>query len=188
MPSLLILNHHSASLQALIDRVAEAGANSVVIEPMELKQYSAQGFDGVIASGGYLSAATYKADLQTYSQFLKDLDRPFLGICLGLKILGYCYGARMRKIVPAVGTYIVRFQREYPLAPGVRECAVYQSHKYELLSPLPGALENYATDGSPVQAVKVRGRERYGLQFHPEMSGSPASQMIKRFVSLCSER
>jgi imidazoleglycerol phosphate synthase glutamine amidotransferase subunit HisH len=91
----------------------------------------------------------------------------------------------MRKIPPAVGTYVVHFQRDYPLLPGMRECTVYQSHRYELLPPLPEALENYATNGSPVQAVKTRGMDRFGLQFHPELSEKPARAIIKNFVSLC---
>jgi GMP synthase-like glutamine amidotransferase len=169
----------------LIERVRETGASFEVIEPESVKRSSAQGFDGVIASGGYLRAESYRTDLQAYSQLLEDLDRPFLGICLGLKILGHCYGARMRKIAPAVGTYVVHFQREYVLAPGVRECTVYQSHRYELLQPLPEALENYATNGSPVQAVKTRGTDRFGLQFHPELSEKPARTIIQNFVSLC---
>jgi GMP synthase-like glutamine amidotransferase len=177
MPRLLILNHRGASVPTLIERVRETGASFEVIEPESVKRSSAQGFDGVIASGGYLRAESYRTDLQAYSQLLEDLDRPFLGICLGLKILGHCYGA--------VGTYVVHFQREYVLAPGVRECTVYQSHRYELLQPLPEALENYATNGSPVQAVKTRGTDRFGLQFHPELSEKPARTIIQNFVSLC---
>lgn len=186
MPRLLVLDHHGASVPALMERLRETGASSVVVESRDLPS-SARGFDGVIASGGYLSSETYKKDLENYSRFLAGLDRPFLGICLGLKILGHCYGARMRKIIPSVGAHVVRFQRDYPLAPGVRECTAYQAHRYELLLPLPESLENFASDGSPVQAVKVRGTQRYGLQFHPEMSESPPRDMVKNFVSLCSD-
>jgi GMP synthase (glutamine-hydrolysing) len=187
MPRLLILNHHGGSVPTLIERVTETGANFVVFEPRDVNRWSAAGFDGVIASGGHLSAETYRRDLAVYSSFLDELKLPFLGICLGLKILGHHYGARMRRIPLAIGTSVVHFEREYPLAPGVRDCTVYQSHKYELLLPLPYALENYASDGSPVQAVKVRGAQRYGLQFHPEMSDYPARSIVEKFVSLCAE-
>ncbi|MDA4131766.1 MAG: hypothetical protein OK454_01395 [Thaumarchaeota archaeon] len=185
MPRVLILNHHGLSVPSLIERVRETGASFKVIEPRDVNRSSAVGFDGVIASGGYLRAETYRKDLEAYSRLLDEIELPFLGICLGLKILGHHYGARMRRIPPAVGTCVVHFEHEYPLAPGVRECTVYQSHRYELLLPLPHALENYATDGSSVQAVKIRGTERYGLQFHPEMSDYPARAIVEKFVSLC---
>ena len=185
MPRLLILNHHGASVPYLLHRLEESGATFELIEPVDVKPSSARGFDGVIASGGYLPAGTYRKDLEAYRHFLDELNRPFLGICLGLKILGHYYGARMRRIPSAVGTHTVRFQRDYPLAPGVRQCTVYQSHRYELVLPLPVALENYASDGSPVQAVKIKGTDRYGLQFHPEMSENPARTIVAKFVSLC---
>ncbi len=185
MPKLLVLNHHGASVPALIKALNETGATLKIIEAAEVKASSATGFDGVVASGGYLSIKTYRQELQVYSQILNELDRPYLGVCLGLKILGHHYGARMRKTEPAMGIYHVRFLREYPLAVGLRECSVYQGHKYELIPPLPEMMENYATNGSPVQAIKISGLERYGVQFHPELSGEPAAGMIRSFVSRC---
>jgi GMP synthase (glutamine-hydrolysing) len=186
VPKLLVLNHHGSSVSALIERLGESRASLTVVEPADVRPYSARGFDGVVASGGYLRAETYRRELDVYSRLLEDLDRPFLGICLGLKILGRHYGARMRRIAPAVGTYRVHFVREYPLAPGILDCSVYQGHQFELIPPLPDVMENYATDGSPVQAVKIRGSERYGVQFHPELSGDPACQILENFVALCS--
>jgi GMP synthase (glutamine-hydrolysing) len=171
---------------ALIERLEESGATFTVMEPAEVRPSSARGFDGVVASGGYLRAETYRKELEVYSRLLDELDRPFLGICLGLKILGHHYGARMRRIAPAVGIYRIRFLREYPLAVGIRDCDVYQGHKYELIPPLPDVMENYATNGSPVQAVRIRGSQRYGVQFHPELSGEPARRILQNFVTLCS--
>src|SRR5580658_10418638 len=138
MPRLLILDNRGQSVPELIARVRATGASFKVEGPSTLHRSSADGFDGVIASGGSLTAETHQRDLKAYAEFLEELDRPFLGICLGLRILGHCYGARMRRIPsPAAGTFVVRFERDFPLAPGVRECSVYQSHKYELLLPLP---------------------------------------------------
>lgn len=185
MPRLLVLNHHGTSVPALIKTLNETGATLKIIEASEVKRSSAAGFDGVVASGGYLTAKTYKEELAAYSQMLDELGRPFLGVCLGLKILGHHYGARIRKTEPATGMHRVRFLREYPLAAGIRECDVYQGHKYELIPPLPEVMKNYATNGSPVQAVKISGLERYGVQFHPELSGEPAVGIIRSFVALC---
>jgi len=185
VPRLLVLNHHGASVPALIKTLNETGATLKIIEASEVRPSSAAGFDGVVASGGYLRSEAYREELGVYSQMLDDLDRPFLGVCLGLKILGHHYGARMRKIEPAVGMHHVRFLREYPLAAGIRECDVYQGHKYELIPPLPEAMQNYAANGSPVQAVKISGLERFGVQFHPELSGEPAVGIVRSFVSLC---
>jgi para-aminobenzoate synthetase len=172
-------------MPALLECVEEVGAAFDLIEPEEVTPSSAQGYDGVIASGGSLPLESYREVLAVYSELLDRLDRPFLGICLGLKILGHHYGARMRRIAPAIGLFPVHFHREYPLAPGLKGCRVYQGHRYELLLPLPDVLENYASDGGPVQAIQVKGLERYGVQFHPEKSEAPARAIMKNFVSRC---
>lgn len=172
-------------MPSLVERVRETGASFELVEPGSVDRLSGGSFDGVIASGGSLPATSFKTDLERYTRFLDELDRPFLGVCLGLKILGRYYGARMRRIVQVQGPQAIRFFRDYPLAPGVEGCSVYGSHRYELLPTLPDVMENYASNGSPVQAVKVRGVERYGLQFHPELSGPPARSMVANFVSRC---
>lgn len=185
MPKLLVLNHHGASFPALIRGLEATGATLKVVEASEVTPSSPRSFDGVVASGGHLSSQTRLKELRVYSRMLDELGPPFLGICLGLKILGHRYGARIRRIEPAVGMQPLHFIREYPLAPGIRDCSVYQGHKYELIPPLPAEMENYATNGSPVQAVKIRGKEMFGVQFHPELSGKPAIEILRSFVSLC---
>lgn len=185
MPRILILNHHGPSVPSLIEQVRVTGASFELLEHGDVGARSAQGFDGVIASGGSLPLQSYREDLRRYFELLDGLERPFLGICLGMKILGCYYEVRMRRIVPVEGAHTIRFFRDYPLAPGVIECSVYGSHRYEFLSPLPPEIENYATDGSPIQAVKVLGRERYALQFHPELSEMPARSIVANFISRC---
>lgn len=185
MPRLLVLNHHGTSFPFLIKGLEATGAELNVIEASEVTPSSPRSFDGVVASGGYLASRTHRKELEVYSRMLDELERPFLGICLGLKILGHHYGARMRRIDPAMGMQPLHFVSEYPLAAGILDCLVYQGHKYELIPPLPSEMENYATDGSPVQAVKIRGKQMYGVQFHPELSGEPAIEILRSFVSLC---
>ncbi len=183
---ILILNHRGGSVRSLITCVKTTGADFDLLEPEAVKDSSrAEEYDGVIASGGCLRAGNHRDILRWYSDLLSKLNVPFLGICLGLRILGYCYGARMRKIPLVVGSYTVRFHREFPLAPTLRECTVYESHRYELIPPLPETLDNYASNTSRIQAVKVKAREQYGVQFHPEVGETPAGIIIKNFTSIC---
>lgn len=169
----------------LIERLEETGASLTVIEPDELLPQSADGFNGVVVSGGRLPAETFKRNLAAYSDFLRELDQPLLGVCLGIRILAHYYGARTRRVTPVVGMRRLHFFREFPLARGVGDCEVYQSHSHEVISPLPQTLENFATGASPVEVLRVRGEERFGVQFHPELSGEPAVGILRSFVSLC---
>ena len=56
----------------------------------------------------------------------------------------------------------INFHKQFPLAPNVKELNVFESHEFELISPLPNTLENYASsEKSIVQAIKVCGKEQY---------------------------
>jgi len=104
---------------------------------------------------------------------------------LGLRILGYCYGARIRKIPLAKGISSIRFQKAYPLAPGIKDLEVYESHKFELVPPFPDILENYANNQRPVEAIKVRQKMQFAVQFHPEVRNAQGSAVLDGFLSLC---
>ncbi|MDA4113533.1 MAG: hypothetical protein OK474_05775 [Thaumarchaeota archaeon] len=186
MTKVLILNHRGVSLDALVGLVRSLGAEIDLIEPETIVgPLPVTGYDGFIASGGFLRSASHRDTLRRYYDFFQDLERPYLGVCLGMKILGFCYGARIRKIPPVVGARRVSL-RDFPLAPGLSEFRVRQNHKYELVPPLPHALENFTAEGDPVQAVKVVGKDQYAVQFHPEVGETPARVIVENFISMCS--
>ena len=144
----------------------------------------AAGYDGVLASGGFLKSKSRRRVLEWYRGLLAESDRPFLGVCLGMKILGFCYGARMRKTAPEVGFREIAFQRDFPLAPGLTSLRAYENHRFELLPPLPAPLRKYANGAASVEAVKVDGRSQFAVQFHPEVGGTSVV-ILDRFLNLC---
>lgn len=183
---LLVLNHRGASLDALVGRLAELGVEVDTLEPESSDgSIPFRAYDGIVASGGYLKADSRRETLRRYSRLFEELDRPFLGICLGMKILGFCYGARIGKVPPVIGERLVSL-RGFPLCPSLSEFTAHQSHRYELIRPLPHSLEDFTGDAGPVQALKVRGREQYAVQFHPEVGRSAAATIMGGFVDLCS--
>jgi len=184
---LLVLNHRGLSVDSLVAALRRAGAGTDLVEPEEFAGPVPAGrYDGVVASGGYLRASARSTTLGRYSDLFRDLDRPYLGVCLGMKILGFCYGARIGNVGPVVGTRRVSLDG-FPLCPGLAEFTVHQNHRYELLRPLPPSLRDYTSAG-PTQAVKVEGRDLYAVQFHPEVGTSPARVIFENFVSLCAGR
>ena len=186
MARMLILNHRGVSLTYLVELVRDLGASVDLVEPEAIAgPLPVSGYDGVIASGGYLRSETRQDTLRRYSTFFEELSRPFLGVCLGMKILGFCYGARIGRISPVVGRSRVVL-KGFPLCPGLSEFTVHQNHRYQLLRPLPPPLADFTADGNDVQAVKVRGKNQYAVQFHPEVGATPASVIFENFVSQCS--
>jgi len=183
---LLVLDQRGQSVSELIEYLHPRTSLDRV-HPEDVRRASsslASEYDGVLATGGFLKSESRGSVLQWYREFFAETDRPFLGICLGMKILGFCYGARMRRIESDVGLRVITFEREFPLAPGIRTMAVHENHRYELVPPLPDPLQNYANGGSPVQAMAVTGRPQFAVQFHPEV-GSTATIVLDSFLELC---
>jgi GMP synthase-like glutamine amidotransferase len=181
-----VLDQRGRTVSELI-RYVQQKASFDRVHPEDIRRQGsalASEYDGVLATGGFLKSGSRERVLQWYAELLVETDRPFLGICLGMKILGHCYGARLRKIEPDIGVRQIAFEREFPLAPGVRTMAVYENHRYELVPPLPVPLQNYASGGSPVQAVTVTGRPQFAVQFHPEV-GDTSTVVLDRFLELC---
>ena len=174
---ILVLDHGSNYLDSLIEFLDEREATIEIKKPMEKLSY----FDCAIASGGRLSRDKYREILKWYRKFLYNLEKPFLGICLGHKILGYCYGAKIKKACER-GFSTIRFFKNYPLAPKTVETKVYQDHEYGLFD-LPKKLVNYAySDICKIQVLRVVGKQQYSVQFHPEIEGK---DILENFIRLC---
>jgi GMP synthase-like glutamine amidotransferase len=186
LTKLLLLNHRGVSVVPLVELVRSFGADVDAVEPEAFSgPLPTSGYDGVIASGGYLKSSGRRETLRRYSAFFEESRSPYLGICLGMRILGHCHGARFRKTAPVVGEYQITL-KGFPLCPELSDSTVYQNHRYEIIRPLPGSLEDFTVGGTSVQAIKVVGKEQYAVQFHPEVGSSPARVILRNFVSVCS--
>lgn len=170
---------------ALVELIRKTGVSVELLEPESVDGPIPTSYDGFIASGGYLRADSRRETLDRYSAFFEELDRPFLGVCLGMKILGHCYGARIGRVTSVIGERRVRL-RGFPLCPNLSEFTVHQNHRYELIRPLPESLEDFTGGSGPVQAVKVKGKSQYAVQFHPEVGESASAVILGNFVSLCT--
>ena len=126
--------------------------------------------------------------------------RPLLGICLGMQLLfseseeygphrglGLLPGRVVRfpndRKVPHMGWNELKFVRPDPLLEGMRPGYVYFVHSYHALPEEPGDLIAVTDYGGPVTAIVGRGN-LYGMQFHPEKSGTLGMALLERFVGL----
>ncbi|MFD2211988.1 imidazole glycerol phosphate synthase subunit HisH [Virgibacillus halophilus] len=130
-------------------------------------------------------------------------NKPFLGICLGMQMLyetsdegGECPGlglfkGKVRLIpdivkVPHMGWNDLQIKQNVPLLNGIREGShVYFVHAYFAAE---GDTENLVADtayGVRIPAVVQQGNV-FGIQFHPEKSGSIGLQILKNFGELIS--
>jgi len=181
---ILVFNNNSETLDLLVKSLRSLNASVEVKPPTRLPTGD---FLGVVISGGALPRERYKEILNLYKSFLASTEIPVLGICLGMRILGYCHGARIRRM-PEIeeGIVEVKFHKDYPLAPGYGRLKTQQNHLYELVC-MPLYLTNYGSSAKcRIQAVKHQSKPQFGVQFHPEIDGTSDGYIIlENFLNLC---
>jgi GMP synthase-like glutamine amidotransferase len=112
--------------------------------------------------------------------WVKELGRPFLGICLGHQLLAASLGGSVGLMTrPEIGLGDVELTdagRHDPLFAGIaKRNQTFQWHGAEI-SKLPDGAEILAANSAcPVQAFRW-GRHAYGLQYHVEITTSTVGE------------
>lgn len=130
---------------------------------------------------------------------LRKLQKPFLGICLGMQILadhlaedsiaglGILPGEVVRLPalrVPHIGWNQVHVLAADPLLENIGSTAwFYFAHSYYLETPAAYVLA-HTWYGLPFPSV-VRLENFWAVQFHPEKSGPAGMKLLANFLSLC---
>jgi glutamine amidotransferase len=135
-------------------------------------------------------------------EWLKDLQKPFLGICLGMQILfdhsteraTDCLGIIPGTIehfkiqspnvkIPHIGWNQVETEAANPLFQNIRSGEYfYFVHSYR--APLVSETIGYTEYGVRFTSA-VQKDNYYGVQFHPEKSGTAGLLMLRNFITLC---
>jgi glutamine amidotransferase len=183
------LEHVGAAAEVTNDHARVRGADGVILPgvgafPKAMERIRELGLDGLV------------------SERLAE-GVPTLGICLGLQLLfqrstelggadglGLVEGEVDRLPsgglkLPQIGWNVVRWRRESALTDGLpEESAFYHVHTY---APRVGRAEDAlgtATYGEEFVSAIERA-PLYGVQFHPEKSGSNGLRVLRNFAGIC---
>jgi glutamine amidotransferase len=183
-----------ASLQFALQRLEVASAVSA--DPLEIRAASHVILPGVGAAADAMSRLR-RSGLDTV---IPALQRPVLGICLGMQLLfeasqegdarclGIIPGRAVRlagshdRPVPHMGWNTLEIRRPCALLTGLADGDyAYFVHSYALdLSVATVASTGY---GVPFSAC-VQWRNFYGAQFHPERSAAVGARLLENFVAI----
>lgn len=116
-------------------------------------------------------------------------DVPILGICLGHQIISRVFGSVLYYSDERRWNEVT-FVRDDEILDGFDNgLLVWENHAYAVAS-IPDQFELFARgNGTPIQMMKHKEKEIYGVQFHPETQGGflrnpPGWQLIKNFAKL----
>ncbi|MCF7889680.1 glutamine-hydrolyzing GMP synthase [Candidatus Bipolaricaulota bacterium] len=171
-------------------RIRNLGVYAEVVSPRRTKD-SLEKIDdlkGIVLSGG--AASVYSDDSPKPDREIFDLEVPILGICYGHQLLAYMTGGDVESGDSGeYGTTLLKLSdRKTRLLRGLDEDEeVWMNHKDRVAAMPEEYLTVASTESSPIAAFVDSSRQRYGIQFHPEVTHtSKGGKVLENFViSIC---
>jgi len=102
-----------------------------------------------------------------FFNWIRDFNKPVLGICGGMQVIGAVHGAKLGKKTE-IGFFREKFNKEFLGISKGREEKVYHLHNNIVYFYLLEEFESFC-DSEVSQAIKHKEKELYGVLFHPEV-------------------
>ncbi|MEI7657280.1 MAG: glutamine-hydrolyzing GMP synthase [Phycisphaerae bacterium] len=179
-----ILDFGSQTAQLIARRVRDAGVFSLLVSPrISAAELKAMNPAGIILSGG--PSSVYEQGAPTCDPAIFDLGVPVLGICYGMQLAAHLLGGKVQGANHReFGRANLSIGGRSPLFAGIPDKTVVWMSHGDQVTEHGGLFEPIAsTPTCPFAAVKMKGREFYGVQFHPELTHTPhGTDLLRNFL------
>lgn len=139
--------------------------------------------DGLILGGGPTLDRAGRC-----SDYLRDLDIPVLGICLGMQLMGTTFGGKV--VAGSLGGYAevdVEVIAEDDILKGLpSRFKTWASHMDQVVE-MPQGFEILARSNiCDIEAMRHLTRPLYGVQWHPEVAHTDyGGDLLDNFIAVC---
>ena len=184
--TVVVVDFGAQYAQLIARRVREAHVYSVIVpHSVHAAEIAALRPKGIILSGGPRSV--YAEGAPSLDTAIYDLGIPVLGICYGAQLLAQQLGGSVAatgggeygrtRLVRSVGVPA----RLFPEWPETSD--VWMSHGDSIVAPPAGATVTASTADVAVAAFEDDRRQRYGVQFHPEVAHTErGAELLRAFL------
>jgi len=155
--------------------IAKTQDQCIIKHFLEVTNQDLSQFDSVILSGTALKDTATLSQPEKF-QWLKETEKPVLGICAGMETMGLVFGMRLIQCLE-IGMTQINMLKENPLF--CEDFKAYSLHSY-CVEPSKD-FEVWAKSTKCVQIIKHKIKPIYGALFHPEVRNP---ELIKRFIVL----
>ena len=152
--------------------------NSIECEVKHYKEINSKDlneFEKIIISGTPMKDNDFRNNLEAFS-WLKKTDKPILGICAGMQAIALTYGCELEKC-KEIGMTKIKTVSENYLFEG--EFEAYELHSSSIKPN--NSFEVLAVSENCVQAIKYKGKDVYGVTFHPEVRNQ---EILRKFIEI----
>lgn len=182
--TVLVVDFGAQYAQLIARRVREANVYSEIVpHSISADEVSRRAPAALIFSGGPKSVNVEHAPVIDPAVY--DLGIPILGICYGAQLIAkQCGGSVGRYEAGEYGRTELHISRAGTLLAGQpHRQQVWMSH-FDAIVQAPTGCEALAhSEATPVAAFESDERRLYGVQYHPEVSHTPAGQQVlERFL------
>ncbi len=108
--------------------------------------------------------------------WMKQTDKPILGICAGMQTIGVVFGLNVYRCVEIEMTQINTLQQNPLFSNGFK---AYSLHNFSVQSV--NSFEPIAESAICIQAIRHKSKPIFGVLFHPEVRNR---EIIKHFLKL----
>ncbi|NHW44395.1 MAG: aminodeoxychorismate/anthranilate synthase component II [Candidatus Verstraetearchaeota archaeon] len=188
----LIIDNYDSFVYNIAQLVAELGSTPIVVRNDELTFKSIKELSPtrIIISPGPGTPERRRdvgVSLEVVRKFAGKL--PILGICLGHQMIGYAFGAKVRRAKSILHGKIdkIRILRHSKILAGLPSEIEATRYNSLAIDSLPSTLLIDAislTDGE-IMAISHVERPVFGVQFHPESVGTKwGTRILKNFLNV----
>jgi para-aminobenzoate synthetase component 2 len=189
MTRILLIDNYDSFVYNIAQYLGELGAD-VVVERNDSPNLDALigKVDGYVISPGPGHPKDSNRSLEVISN--DGYGRPVLGVCLGHQAIAMVHGGTIRRALEVVHGKLSKISHDGgPLFEGIPP--QFNATRYHSLivsrDDLPDSIEVLArTEKDEVMSLKVKGKDVYGVQFHPEsVLTSSGRRLLSNFLRMC---
>ncbi|MGL4740929.1 MAG: anthranilate synthase component II [Sarcina sp.] len=184
---ILIIDNYDSFVYNIYQMVGEFYTKVLVVrnDAITIDEIEALDLDGIIISPGPGRPEDSNISLDVIEKFSGKV--PILGVCLGHQAIGIKNGGTVVRDIEIIhGKKSIILNKGSMLLQAIN--SKFEAMRYHSLiikkENLPNTLEVIAQlPSGTIMGVKVKGKDVYGIQFHPESIGTKdGKQIIKNFV------
>ncbi|MEK6659693.1 MAG: aminodeoxychorismate/anthranilate synthase component II [Campylobacterota bacterium] len=188
---ILMIDNYDSFTYNIVQYCRELGADLKIIrnDEMSVEEIEALKPEKIIISPGPATPDDAGVTLEVIKHFKDKV--PILGICLGHQSIAQAFGAKVVRAKNMMHGKTSTMKR-------TKECTLFNDIPKEFIATryhslivdkesLPDSVEPtvYSSDDDEIMALKIKGKEIYGVQFHPESIMSQyGHEMIGNFLKI----